>query len=382
MAKHGGVTVAAISALAVGAGFALSTILVRAQAPSAAPAGQTAGQRFKNIQVLKDIPASELDSTMDFIADSLGVGCGYCHVRGDFAKDDKHTKLTARKMIAMELAINRKNFNGRTVVTCYTCHRGLTHPVGAPVIGAAAATEAENRAAEAIPARTNPTMPTADQVLEKYVSAVGGADAASKIRSREAKGAFLPPGGNSIPLELFAKAPGKLLMVLHRPDGGVNEMAYDDGQSWGSDGKHARPLRGGMLEVFETQAKLAFAADIKSSFGHVRMSRPEKVGNQNAYVLYAAAPGQPPTKLYFDEQSGLLLRVEWLNRTPLGTDPIALDYFDYREADGVKMPYRWTVGGPRNRSELQFSQIQQNAAVPDSKFAPPAGATAATGGSQ
>lgn len=379
MVKRRGVTLAVVGVFALGAGVALNAIFVcaRAQNSPAAPAAQTAGEHFKNIQVLKDIPASELDPTMDFIADSLGVSCGYCHVRGDFSKDDKRPKLAARKMIAMELSIDKQNFGGRTVVTCYTCHRGLTHPVGAPVIGTASAREV----AETTAAGTNASAkPTPDQILLKYLSAVGGAEAAGKITSREAKGNFSPGNGPSIPLDLFAKPPGKLLIVLRRPDGGANQMAYADGQSWGTNGRQARPLRGGILDVVRSQAQLAFPAGLKSSFANLRVGRPEKVGDQSAYVLYAAVPGQPPAKLYFDQQSGLLLRVECFNRTPLGMDPIAVDYSDYRDVDGVKVPYRWTIGAPRNRSTIQFSQIQQNVAIPDSKFAPPASIAPAASG--
>ncbi len=383
MRRDSGAVLATLGAVALAAGFVLSTVFMHAQsqAPQAAPATQTAGQHFKNIQVLKDIPADQLDPTMDFIANSLGVRCEYCHVRSDFSKDDKRPKLTARKMIAMELAINKANFNGRTEVTCYTCHRGLTHPVGAPVIAALGA--AAPAAAEMMPGGGNSaSMPTADQILEKYVAAIGGADAANKITSRQAKGTLAGGRGAPIPLELFAKAPGKLLIVLHRPNGGANEMAYNDGQSWGSDGQHTRPLRGGMLDVVQSQAKLAFAGNLKESLGRLRMGRPEKLGDQQAYVLNALAPGQPPTKLYFDEQSGLLMRVESFNRTPLGMDPVAVDYSDYRDSGGVKVPYRWTIGGPGNRSTIQFSDIEQNAAVDNSKFAPPAGPAAPSGGSQ
>ena len=380
MGKRPNLVVTMAGALALALGFAITAALMHAQAPQPAPANQTAGERFKNIQVLKDIPANQLDPTMDFIADSLGVRCEYCHVRGDFSKDDKRPKLSARKMIQMELAINKENFNGRTEVTCYTCHRGLTHPVGVPVIGQSA----EASAAQA-PGGMNPggpnmaSMPTADQILEKYVQALGGADATAKITSRTAKGTFTPGEGKPLGLELYAKAPEKLLLALERPNGGTNEMAYNGKEGWGSDGQHVRPMRGGQLEVVETQAKLAFAGDLKQSLGRLRVGRPEKLGDQETYVLYAFASGEPPSKLYFDEQSGLLLRVESFTRTPLGNDPIAVDYSDYREASGVKVPYRWTIGSPRNRMTIQFNEVQQNAAVDDSKFSPPAGSMA-TGG--
>src|SRR6202451_942495 len=100
--------------------------------PSTGP--KTAVQQFKNIQVLKDIPADQLIPAMQFITASLGVECEFCHVQGAFEKDDKKPKETARKMMTMMLAINKDNFEGHREVTCYSCHRGSIDPVGTPLV--------------------------------------------------------------------------------------------------------------------------------------------------------------------------------------------------------------------------------------------------------
>src|SRR5580693_8096734 len=111
---------------------------------SAAPAGANAAgpkkaeEQYKNIQVLKGIPADQLIPAMQFIATSLGVGCEFCHVEGAFEKDDKEQKKTARKMMAMMFAINKDNFEGHREVTCYSCHRGSAIPVGTPLVMAEA----------------------------------------------------------------------------------------------------------------------------------------------------------------------------------------------------------------------------------------------------
>ena len=91
---------------------------------------KTAAQQYKNIQVLKDIPADQLIPTMQFIAGSLGVECDFCHVKRQFDKDDKPEKKTARRMMEMMFAINKDNFKGEREVTCNTCHRGSPHPAG------------------------------------------------------------------------------------------------------------------------------------------------------------------------------------------------------------------------------------------------------------
>src|ERR1022692_3945983 len=93
-----------------------------------------AEEQFKNIQVLKGIPADQLIPAMQFITASLGVECQFCHVEGAFEKDDKKPKQTARKMMEMMFAINRDNFEGHREVTCYSCHRGSTGPIGTPPV--------------------------------------------------------------------------------------------------------------------------------------------------------------------------------------------------------------------------------------------------------
>src|SRR5580700_6597988 len=154
---------------------------------SAAPAGANAAgpkkaeEQYKNIQVLKGIPADQLIPAMQFIATSLGVGCEFCHVEGAFEKDDKEQKKTARKMMAMMFAINKDNFEGHREVTCYSCHRGSTDPVGTPPVmeeskaamGEAKSTDEKSEGAAAM----EKTGPSADKLLEKYLQAAGGAAA-------------------------------------------------------------------------------------------------------------------------------------------------------------------------------------------------------------
>jgi hypothetical protein len=119
---------------AVRAGVSVVLVAVAAWAAiprrSLAQEQKTAAQQFKNIQVLKDIPAEQLIPTMQFISASLGVECDFCHVEHQMDKDDKKEKGYAREMMKMEFEIDKGHFNGEMEVTCYTCHRGSAHPVG------------------------------------------------------------------------------------------------------------------------------------------------------------------------------------------------------------------------------------------------------------
>ena len=192
---------------------------------------KTADQVYKNIVQLKGTPADQLGPAMQFIAVSLGVECTFCHVQGKMDLDEKPAKKTAREMMAMTEAINKNAFKGRLQVTCYSCHRGSTHPVGSPPV---LESDAAPKPAAA-PPRPTDAGPTADQIVEKYVAAVGGADAIQKIHSRVAKGSILV-GTNQTPIEIFAKAPNKRASVTHGQNG-ESITAYDGTAGWQGGGR-------------------------------------------------------------------------------------------------------------------------------------------------
>ena len=152
-------------------------------------AGKTAEQAFKNIQVLKEIPAEQVVPTMRVMAGSLGVNCGFCHVE-DRSKDDLMTKQTARKMITMMMNINKDNFDARQEVTCYTCHKGTNDPVSTLQYSDEPA--APGRGGE------RAQGPSVDQILANYVQALGGEQAIRKVSSvtvMETRDAPAPQGG-------------------------------------------------------------------------------------------------------------------------------------------------------------------------------------------
>lgn len=204
--------------------FGLLHRALRAQSGAPAPKPKTTQEAFKNIQVLKDLPPGQLIPAMQFITSSLGVECDSCHVRGAFDKDDKKTKQTARKMMQMMAALNQQNFDGRREVTCYSCHRGSSKPVSIPMVADSTALEALEDfapvpAGEANPGATPAGLPTANDVLDKYVAAVGGAAALEKISSRTGTGKVTFAAGSALPVQMAWKAPGKQIMTVHLPAG-------------------------------------------------------------------------------------------------------------------------------------------------------------------
>src|SRR5579884_994223 len=166
----------AMFALAVG--FGIAAPAARAQAPS----GKKASEQFKNIQVLKDIPADQLLPTMQFFAASLGVGCDFCHVEPR-DKDEKPEKATARKMLQMVMTANKETFAGATEVTCYTCHRGSARPISTPLV----AGQEPPKPNAPRPAKLE-NLPSADQLFDKYLAAIGGKAAVEKLSSFVIKG--------------------------------------------------------------------------------------------------------------------------------------------------------------------------------------------------
>jgi hypothetical protein len=333
---------------------------------TAAP--KLAEEQFKNIKALKGIPADQLIPAMQFIAASLGVECEHCHVEHANEKDDKKAKVTARKMINMVMAINKDNFEGHREVTCYSCHRGAADPVGTPIIKDE---EPMPPAAEAKkPGEEKAALPAADQLLDKYLAAVGGADALQKITSRVQKGSLTAFGGQHFPMDVYSKAPDKRVSIMHLK-GGDSVTGFNGTQGWLGVPGRVHVMSDAENAAARIDADLYFPAHVKTLYQKFRVETGEKIDGHETYLVVGRTEGQPPLRLYLDKESGLLLRLIRYAETPLGRNPTQIDYADYRDADGVKIPFRWTLARPGNRFTIQVEQVQQNVPVDDAKFVVP-----------
>lgn len=356
----------------------------KAQSPHAgpAPAPQSSGstvprkaeEQFKNIQVLKGIPAEELIPTMQFITASLGVECEFCHVPKAFDKDDKKPKQTARKMMEMMFAINKDNFEGHREVTCYSCHRGSANPVGIPaVMTEDVPAEQTHRAEENAKEKeaTEKSLPTPDELLDKYVLALGGANAIDKITTRVIKG-NIQFGGKSLPIEVYCKNPEQRISFMRTPEGD-SVTGYNGHEGWIQNPKGPlHEMHGNELDGASIDADLHLPIHLKQMFTKLQVHGKEKIADHDTYDLIGSREGKPPVHLYLDEQSGLLLRLVRYGDTALGWLPTQIDYGDYREADGVKVPYRWILARPSGRFTIQVSELHQNVPVDEAKFVKPA----------
>jgi hypothetical protein len=119
-------------------------------------------------------------------------------------------------------------------------------------------------------------------------------------------------------------------------------------------------------------ADLQFPAHLPTLYPKFTVAQDqEKIDGHETYLVQGVEEGRPPLRLYLDKQSGLLLRLVRYAQSPLGLNPTQIDYADYREADGVQVPFRWTVARPGNRFTIQVEQMKQNVPVDDAKFVEP-----------
>jgi photosynthetic reaction center cytochrome c subunit len=351
------------AAVALGA-VAFAPQSVRAQAADA----KTAEQVFKNITQLTGTPADQLTPAMQFIASSLGVECGFCHVQGKMEADDKPPKKTARAMMAMTATINKTSFGGRQQITCNSCHHGSTHPANMPDVLESDAPMHTEAAAPPAAAATA----TVDEILAKFADALGGADAIRKVTSRVMKGVIVT-GGQQTPIELYTKAPNMRVSISHM--GSADSFtAFDGTAGWmGSTGRPAREMSAAESGAAGLDAEFYLALRLREIYPQLRRARPEEIRGVECEVLNASAPDHPAVRLYFEKTTGLLLRMVRYADTPMGRMPTEIDYADYRDAGGAKAAYRWTLSRPNGRFTIQISEMKANVAIDDARFRKPAG---------
>lgn len=333
-----------------------------------------AEQTFKNIQVLKGMPSSQLGLVMDYISSSLGVDCAYCHVvPQQFDKDDKPTKTTARKMMLMQFAINKDNkdiFGGTGAITCFTCHRGQTKPQTIPTLPMAfnegGSRERQRAAAE--------SLPTADQVLDKYMQAIGGSAAFQKLKTRMMTGTQTGADGTAVPIVAYREAPDKAVLIMTTKNG-VQMIGYNGTVAWASSPRGARALNGMQLAAAKRAADFYGDIRLKELYSNLEVVDREKVGDRDAIVLASEPSPGVLSKLYFDAQTGLLLRVLTITQTVIAPIPEQMDFDDYRDVNGVKLPFtiRQSSVDDRNVWTRKYTEIKHNVPVDEAKFnMPPA----------
>jgi photosynthetic reaction center cytochrome c subunit len=369
-------------------GMAAIAVWVLHIAPAAgqtAPAKQLMSeQAFKNVTVLKGIPVDEFMDTMGFISASTNYNCIDCHtepkVEGDWSvfADETPRKAIARRMILMVQAINKTNFGGARVVTCYTCHRNVQ---GAPKVTPSLADQYGEPPApdpNEVEIRRQATgEPSADQVFDKYLQAVGGAQKAAALTSIVFKGTYQGYAEPKSPVDIFVKAPNQRTMIVHT-DGGDRTTTFDGSNGWMAAPPADKPFpvimyTNGDLDGLRLDAVLSFPAGIRQAITKP-LTGSSSIDDKDVVVVQGLANGgRSSVKLYFDKQSGLLVRQVRYADTIIGRVPIQVDYSDYRDVAGagVKLPFHvittWTDG----RSDTVLTSAETNVAIDAAKFNQP-----------
>jgi hypothetical protein len=253
-------------------------------------------------------------------------------------------------------------------VTCYTCHRGQTQPVGLPAMPLARSGH-ESRPNDPVPA-VRPALPSLDQIFARYVEAVGGS-AATGTKTLFLKGKREASQDRNWPNEITLAFPDKILIVMTTPQSTVRQMVNGDKGSV-VNGANVRNL--GPTEAAEAKRgwdELFNVIKVNVSSG-MRSGGVEKVGQRDAYIVESVTDTRTE-RYYFDSQTGLLLRKITINQTVLMPFPEQIDFEDYRDVDGVKIPFtiRYSAIDTFNSWTRTFTDIKRNTILDDTLFAIP-----------
>lgn len=340
----------------------------------------TSDQFFKNVVVLKGIPVNQFMATMGFFSASLGYSCENCHDGNSWENyiADTPKKRTARAMVGMVQTINKNFFGSRQVVTCYSCHHGGDHPKITPDLTALYSPPSEE-ADDLIKPST--AGPSADQIFDAYAKAIGGEQKIAGLKSYIAKGSSVGYGldVDKQPVEIYANAsPAQRTTIVHGA-AGESVDTFDGHAAWVSGPQIAGPnlkvpvltLAGEDLEGARLDAEIFFPGRAKQTVPQWRAGTPLEIDDKDVQVVQGTSAGGVIATLYFDAESHLLVRSVRYTNSPVGRIPTRFDYSDYRDVDGVKMPFKWTVTWLDGRESFELTDVQPNVVIDAAKFAKP-----------
>ena len=357
-------------------------------------------EAFKNIQALKGIPVDDFMGTMGIMSASLGFDCAECHKGAgtdqvDWAADTPR-KVMARRMVNMVTAINRDNFQGRQVVTCWTCHRNSDKPQVTPsmdIVYGSPAFEPDDIIAQ------TPGLPSADSILDKYIQAAGGAQRLAGITSFVGTGTSVGFGGfgGGGQVTVIAKAPDKrAIIILFKGETGRGDQirSYNGSVGWLRTPLNVLgeyQLSGSDLDGARVDALLSFPGQIKQALTSWRVGPPTTISDHPApsaqsseqpgvasgqthevNVVQGTGPRGLVVTLYFDRTSGLLLRELRYGKSPIGRVPTQIDFADYRDVGGIKIPYHLTFAWLDGRDAISLTDVKINVPVDEGSFGKPA----------
>ena len=345
---------------------------------SAAEAQQpgSAGATRPKLQVLQALPEQQLFILMNLVADSLGVRCDYCHVQSKpdltrtpanvggwiWDSDDKPQKKIARDMMKMVVELNAKNFGGRSRVTCYTCHQGAPDPSRTPPMPPSLYGGGKTAAP--------PPLPSIDKVWTNYVTAVG-------------QSGTTPPGTGTIISGWDDRSEGrygKFEIVtagdrsrITLTNGDVTTRQGIDGDDvWSATNDRVTRLTA-PADVARMRAIAMRYRPLKDRPANLQVVRIDQIDGHDVYVARARVDPSTVRTLFFDINTGLLRRELTTTDTILIPLQEQVDYDDYRDVNGVQMPFQVVSsdGAPYDTTTRTILQIRRDVPVEDALFKPP-----------
>jgi photosynthetic reaction center cytochrome c subunit len=326
---------------------------------------ETAGQKFKSIKVLNDMPADQMGKVMNMMAASLGVNCKFCHASndGDYEKEGFEHKDTARQMLKMTFEMNKNYFEGRPEINCNSCHQGKAHPQPSFPLKP---TIVEER-----PAQPD-KKPSVDEILAKYETALGGRANLAKITSRQIKANRVEPDGRTFEAEEILQKGNKLAVKTIYPSKQYGDYVLTES----FDGTAARKVGNGVeivlkadeSEQIKREAQLFVNPNLKLIYPKIDFRFVDKIDGREVFVLSATTAENIRERLYFDAQTGLLVRRAASTATILGNFVYQVDYADYKDFGGVKLPTTINFAVPNIRWTRKILDVKNNAPVDGAKF--------------
>lgn len=283
-------------------------------------------------------------------------------------------------MIRMMNAINKTNFGGAPFVTCFTCHRGSQRPKAIPSLALQYSVPPDEDPDEIAPHPAVRVTMTADQILDRYIQAIGGAAAAARLTSYTAKGTYegFDSDFEQVPVEIYARAPDMRATVIKMRGGDVI-TTHDGREAWAAGPQDLTPvtlisLVGESLDGARLDAQLSFPGQIKQILTDWRTGFPPLTIDDRAVdVIDGRTARGSRVKLYFDKATGFLVRSVRYSRTAVGTVPITVVYSNYSDVPGLgmKLPFTFQVTWTNGRGTYTLTSLQPNVAIDAARFGRP-----------
>jgi Photosynthetic reaction centre cytochrome C subunit len=335
---------------------------------------KTAEQTHKNIKSLTGLPDSQFGPMMNYFNAALGVQCNFCHVQKDgkmdFVSDEHEHKGIARNMIKMVQEVNKSTFEGKVTVSCQTCHQGRPIPNGTPTFPLAAPMQMRPPAAAgAAPAAPPPAPITADQVWDKYIQAVGGKDAVAKVNNRALKGSLETGNGMKGSIEYKIQGDKSYGVVTNDKGEEISASGFDGTSGWMKNATATRPLNPNEINDAKNNIVLLSAIKFKEPYLKFATGRKTKIGDREVNVM-RFSEGKVNSQVFFDAETGLLLRRIDVLGTFLGGIPTQYDFEDYKDVDGIKLPMTVRLSSVNRGAAAtrKFTEVKQNVSLDGVKF--------------